>query len=155
MRLSILLAIIGAVLVALAIVLFFYTASSSGVLTFAADLATKLNESQPVALRPGAEINLTTTELAVLVVNATKPLLITPTNTTMYSGGLEVAVLAPNVTAHIINNYTDTITVKYASAPLPAANVASLLSYALAAFASGVLGSVLLIAAAALYALKR
>ncbi|MFB6490038.1 MAG: hypothetical protein TU35_002125 [Thermoproteus sp. AZ2] len=155
MRVSIILAAAGAVLIALAIVLFLFTASSSDILTLATDIVNKLNASQPVALKPGANITLTSPEAAVLVINSTRPLPIMPANATAYSGGLEVALVTPNISTYIVNNYTETVVIRYALVSLPAAKIASSLSYALAAFALGVLGSALLIIAAALYALKR
>ncbi len=155
MRLSLVIAIMGAVIVAVAVLLFLLGSPASSLGVVVNEALAQLNRSESLSLAPGANISFAFPQPVIILVNSSKPPKIIPESLRAIAQGLITAVAAPpNTTVYIVNNYSEPIYVKYAVVTI-SRSLSNAVFFALISLGLGFVGFVVLVIGVVLYALKK
>ncbi len=155
MRLSVVVTIIGAVMVAVAAVLFFLGAPSSSLAAAVNEALAQLNKTTATYLAPGANMSFSFPQPTILLINSSRPLKVVPEGLRAAVQGLVTAVaVPPNTTVYIVNNYSQTVYLKYATVTI-SRSLSNAVFFALISLGLGFVGFVVLVVGVVLYVLKR
>lgn len=154
MRLSLIITIIGAALVAIAAVLFFLGAPASSLNVAVNESLSQLSEATSLGLAPRANISFVFPQPTILLINSSRPPQIIPELRIVEQGPIIAVAVSPNVTIYVVNNYSEPIYVKYATVTISPA-LSNAVFFALISLGLGFVGFIVLVIGVVLYALKK
>ncbi|MEL9991702.1 MAG: hypothetical protein QXP98_06045 [Thermoproteus sp.] len=155
MRFSIAVTIIGAVIVAISVLLFFLGAPASALNASVNEALSQLNKTSAVYLAPGENLSLAYPQAAIILINSSAPLKVEPSSLRVVSQGPITAVaVTANTTVYIINNYSRAVSLRYAVVTI-SPSLSQAVFFTLMSLGLGFLGFILLVVGVVLYVLKK